>query len=503
MKNTLNTIIVLFAIITSNAQNSGIGTTSPNAKLDIVASNPATPANTDGILIPRIDAFPVTAPTITQDAMMVYLTTTDGTDAPGFYFWDNTASSWKRLLDISAPLVGWKTTGNAGSIAGTNFIGTIDDVPLDIRTNNLTSVRFTTNGRMEILNTNNSVYIGENAGMSIDGTDTNNTIIGSQAGRSLAGDYNTFIGANSGYNNLIGNYNTFFGDATGRNNNGFRNVFLGQASGFSNNGSDNIFIGTSAGSTAVGSNLLYIENTNTNTPLIYGEFDNNFVKINGDFEVTGIVPGLNLRKNTTATGWYSLTKSILDVTPSSSGAHNYFALLSELTILGTNDVTDSGQGSAGIFAAAYGKTTGTINTLSGIQAVGYNTGNGIVTELNGVSGYVENSSTGTVTHASAIRARSLYRFSGTMTNAYGVYIENQTFGTNKWGLYSAGTQNNYIGGNLGIGVLAPERALHISDVMRLEPRANVPTSPSEGDLYVNSTDHHIYCYLNGVWKPLD
>lgn len=58
-------------------------------------------------------------------------------------------------------------------------------------------------------------------------------------------------------------------------------------------------------------------------------------------------------------------------------------------------------------------------------------------------------------------------------------------------------------GNVGIGTSSPQRPLHISDVLRLEPRASAPTSPSEGDIYVNSGDHHIYCYLNGVWRQLD
>jgi len=63
----------------------------------------------------------------------------------------------------------------------------------------------------------------------------------------------------------------------------------------------------------------------------------------------------------------------------------------------------------------------------------------------------------------------------------------------------------YIGenGNIGINNTTPARKLHINDVMRLEPRTSAPGSPSEGDLYVNSTDHHIYCYLGGVWKQLD
>ncbi len=58
-------------------------------------------------------------------------------------------------------------------------------------------------------------------------------------------------------------------------------------------------------------------------------------------------------------------------------------------------------------------------------------------------------------------------------------------------------------GRVGIGTNTPQRPLHINDILRLEPRNQVPADPSEGDVYVNSTDHHIYCYVAGVWKQLD
>lgn len=71
----------------------GIGTVTPNSQLDIRSSNQVTPANTDGILIPKVDNFPVTPPTVSQDGMMVYATGA-GTPAKGFYYWDQGITAW-------------------------------------------------------------------------------------------------------------------------------------------------------------------------------------------------------------------------------------------------------------------------------------------------------------------------------------------------------------------------------------------------------------------------
>jgi len=67
---------------------------------------------------------------------------------------------------------------------------------------------------------------------------------------------------------------------------GDNNIFLGNMSGANveDGSNDNIIIGSNAGpSTAstVISNKLYIDNTATDTPLIYGEFDNDLLRING------------------------------------------------------------------------------------------------------------------------------------------------------------------------------------------------------------------------------
>ncbi|MFD0962867.1 tail fiber domain-containing protein [Pseudofulvibacter geojedonensis] len=89
-------MLTLLTVISTKAQV-GIGTTNPNALLDISVSNTSNPTIKDGFLLPRIEVFPTVNPTAAQQGMLVYLTTTSGTNFPGFYFWDNSTTSWKAL----------------------------------------------------------------------------------------------------------------------------------------------------------------------------------------------------------------------------------------------------------------------------------------------------------------------------------------------------------------------------------------------------------------------
>ncbi len=74
----------------------GVGTTSPQSTLDIEASNTTTPSNSDGILIPRVDNFPITNPTATQDGMLLFYTGTTRS-GKGFYYWDQSIVDWVFL----------------------------------------------------------------------------------------------------------------------------------------------------------------------------------------------------------------------------------------------------------------------------------------------------------------------------------------------------------------------------------------------------------------------
>jgi len=115
--------LILFAFaFTSLQAQVGINTTDPKAQLEIKATNQAAPDATDGILIPKVDAFPTVNPTVDQDGMMVYLTTDVGANLKGFYYWDNTNSVWKSISGDK----GWSLTGNAGTDVATNFIGTTE-----------------------------------------------------------------------------------------------------------------------------------------------------------------------------------------------------------------------------------------------------------------------------------------------------------------------------------------------------------------------------------------
>lgn len=149
-----------------------------------------------------------------------------------------------------------------------------------------------------------NTFLGHRAGQSSVAAN-HNVFIGAKAGNSnTTGSFNTYIGLNSGTSNSTGNSNTLIGSSTGKNmtgswnvalgtsagyynTTGFGNVFIGTNSGLSNNGFKNVFIGMDAGANETSSHLLYVDNTNTSTPLIYGEFLNDLVRINGNLDVTG------------------------------------------------------------------------------------------------------------------------------------------------------------------------------------------------------------------------
>ena len=75
----------------------GIGNADPKAQLDISATNKDDPANIDGILIPRIDKFPVENPEAAQHGMLVFLARDVTGYSSGFYYWNASENKWKPI----------------------------------------------------------------------------------------------------------------------------------------------------------------------------------------------------------------------------------------------------------------------------------------------------------------------------------------------------------------------------------------------------------------------
>jgi len=150
---------------------------------------------------------------------------------------------------------------------------------------------------------NNNTFVGWNVGYVNDGS--NNTFVGRSSGsNNTTGSSNTFIGGDAGISNDEGDNNTFVGKSSGtENTDGINNTYLGTYAGSNNiHGSGNVFLGYYAGFGEItASNKLYIDNCLIGTlawctqPLIYGEFDNRIVRIDGRLEMVTVATPSDIR----------------------------------------------------------------------------------------------------------------------------------------------------------------------------------------------------------------
>jgi hypothetical protein len=159
-------------------------------------------------------------------------------------------------------------------------------------------------GRLGVLNTGGSVFIGNYAGRDDDLTDNYNVAVGTLALRSTTtGEFNVSVGTAALTVNVFGSRNTAIGGEALVNNfstndntavgyhalytvvSGNGNTAVGSEAGMNTGGSGNVFIGNEAGKNASGSNRLYIDNSDTTTPLVYGDFNTDIIGINGNLGV--------------------------------------------------------------------------------------------------------------------------------------------------------------------------------------------------------------------------
>ncbi len=154
-KKLLIVFLFLLCLAGTSVAQVGIATTSitPDASsmLEIRSTN-------TGVLIPRVAltittaAAPVTAPAV---SLLVYNTATVSDVTPGYYYWDGT--KWVRMLSGAMPADAWKLLGNAGTVAGTNFLGTTDAVDFVTKTNNAERTRILSAGNI-LFNRTTALY---------------------------------------------------------------------------------------------------------------------------------------------------------------------------------------------------------------------------------------------------------------------------------------------------------------------------------------------------------
>jgi len=134
-----------------------------------------------------------------------------------------------------------------------------------------------------------NTYFGTEAGRYNTGTAQNNAFFGYRSGHRSTGSQNTVLGANTltgagaSGNNVIVGYGAIAGGTTASN-----NTAVGVGALTTNmTGTGNVAIGYAAGGLETGSDKLYIENSNANesNALIYGEFNNNILRVNGTLQI--------------------------------------------------------------------------------------------------------------------------------------------------------------------------------------------------------------------------
>ncbi len=222
-----------------------------------------------------------------------------------------------------------------------------------------------------------------------------NAAFGNESQHDLTtGEYNTSVGSYSLQNNTTGSNNVAVGKSSSRHGtdlsenvaigsaalywttSGSMNTVIGYQAGFGRNGvsqSGNIFIGYEAGYNELGSNKLYIENSNSSTPLIGGDFSTNQVDINGSIKITGGNPGNGKVLTSDADGiatWETPETYATELNDLSDVIKQGTKLF-----MGTNaGINNAGTYNTGIgYESMTLNTSGTLNTALGYKSLDENT----------------------------------------------------------------------------------------------------------------------------------
>ncbi len=377
------------------AQNVAINTdgskANPNAILDIRSSD-------KGLLIPRLTSDARLKISNTQ-GLLVYDVNTNS-------FWYNTGKTWVDMGAMAAKIAdsAWALTGNTGTVRGTNFLGTTDNVALMFKVNNLQS------GLIDHIKEN--AFFGYRAGMSIHPMPIwgkNNTAFGNNAlAANTIAFNNTAIGSGALKLNTDGGGNTAVGlDAMGSNTMGGGNTAIGSGALFFNT--------TGQGNVATGGSALFL-NTSGSFNTAYGT---SALRSSTTSSFNAAFGYLALNQNTS--GHDNSAFGTFALSTNSSGQAN--------TGIGKEALNRNTTGNHNTGVGAYALLSNTIasgNTATGFQSLMNNLG-GTLNTANGAFSLFTNRSGGNNT---AMGYRSLYFNTGNNNTAVGTHsLASNTTGT--------------------------------------------------------------------------
>ncbi len=388
--------------------------------------------------------------------------------------YNNTTGSWNTAIGKEALKI--NTTGNLNTAIG-NFA----------LTKNTTG--------------SNNVAIGQN---SLDDNtigEFNIAVGNGSLNSNTEGLHNVAIGYETLGKVTTGNFNTTLGNYAGfATNTGNNNTSLGYLSGATNVvGSGNVYLGYRAGYFETGSNKLYISNSNTNSPLIHGDFSTKTLTINENlatkyFKMTnGATNGYVLKSDALGNGtWTSATET--DPKVSSTNA-NYIPRWTGSTLIDGTLHDNNNQVGVGTFDIAPESklAIGSVSNTEGgeiqlnrgaTQTTAYfidnyadklriksGTNSGsvsqlIVIESDGKMG-IGTTSPDEKLEVSGKTKTTNFQMTNGATNGY--VLKSDASGNASWAAPSSTTnwttsgnnQYNALSGNVGIGTTTPATKLHV------------------------------------------
>ncbi len=369
MKKILLLVAIFFTIVATYAQQ-GINYKAIISDNGAVLQNQAVQVQFsilyDGITL----EYQETQSTTTDANGLIILNIGEGTAVSGLYnsiHWDWPASHYLKVeIDTGSGYVDFGTTEfktvpyaiYAENGNGARRLGQLADVNSDIL----------------------SLYLGKESGSSETDFNLSNTAVGHFAMRyNQTGYGNSSLGTSSLVFHETGDFNTAIGESSLASNiTGSKNTVLGYQSGQSSTGDGNVFLGFQSGLNETGSDKLYIENSNSATPLIGGDFSTDEVTINGFLAIIDGTEGVDKVLTSDANGkasWQTSATGVTrlnDLTDAKTGGYS--------TFIGYGaGVDDDGTGNdnTGIgYEALHTNTTGYNNVANGVYALYRNTTGG-------------------------------------------------------------------------------------------------------------------------------